>query len=87
MLTTFHVIIALVSLIYSTRLMFAPSMRGIRVSYGMIGLTLASGTYLTVLKPEHLTQTCLTGLVYIAVVSFGLASSHTTLKKASAPVA
>lgn len=69
----FHIFVALSSLVYATYLYFSPSLSKLRVSYTLVGLTLISGTYLVMSKPAHLLQACLTGLVYLGVVSVAIA--------------
>ncbi len=48
MIILIHVLIALASIISTTVLAFFPSVVKMRISYGLIPLTLASGTYLAV---------------------------------------
>lgn len=66
-----HITIALLSVVYATFLMIkAPrKQNAITVSYVLIALTLISGTYLTVLNPSHLVQSCISGLIYTGVVT------------------
>ena len=81
MILLFHIIIALSSVAYSTYLFFVPSKKKLYASYGLVGLTLASGTYLVVSTGAHILQSCLTGLVYIGVVSTVIVGARYRLAK------
>jgi hypothetical protein len=65
----FHVIVASFSLIYSGFVLFFPSKPRLQIAYGLVAVTLASGFYLAWTIPAHITQTCITGLIYLAVVA------------------
>lgn len=81
MLLVTHILIALSSLIYSGYSYFAPTKNKLRISYGLVAATLTSGTYLVISTHSPLTQACLSGLVYLGVVSAGLVSAHLKLAK------
>ena len=72
MLLYTHIIIALISIIISSWLAFAPSKRKLRASGGLVGLTLLTGTELVWSTHQPLVASCLTGLLYLGVVSIGL---------------
>ncbi len=74
-----HILIAVASIVSTTYLYFRPSKKKFYVAYSLVGLTLASGTYLMVMKPAHMVQACVTGLVYLAVVVVGIALAHKKL--------
>lgn len=76
MIVLIHVLIALTSIGFSTYLFFSPSRSKLRVSYGLITATLASGTYLVWSTHAPLLQACTTGLIYLGVVSIGVATAH-----------
>jgi hypothetical protein len=77
MLILIHVIIALSSIAYTSYIFISPSHTKLQASYVLMGLTLTTGTYLTWLKPAHMLQSCMMGLVYIAIVTVGiLATKH-----------
>ncbi len=69
MLVVFHVLSALISLIASTYLCFYPSRFKLFVSYGLTTMTLSSGTYLAWRSKAQLAQACVSGLVYLGVIS------------------
>ncbi len=84
MLLISHIIIALSSIVYSTFLFFVPTKRNLRISYGLVGLTLTSGTLLVVVSGARILQTCTTGLMYLGIVSIGMVYAHYELAHAKA---
>ena len=64
-----HVSVALLSLVCASLCLVAPSRRKLRVSYGLVAATLASGTYLVWSLHSPLLQSCVTGLMYLAAVA------------------
>lgn len=64
-----HIIIALSSLVFTTRALINPSASKFRVSYLFIAATVASGTYMTFQYPAHFTESCTVGIAYLATVS------------------
>lgn len=79
-----HILIAISSIIYTSLLLVHPSRTKLRTSYILIAATLASGTYLTILNPVHMLQTCTTGLVYVVIVSAGVFIARRQLIKREA---
>jgi len=79
MILMLHILIALASLAYAGYVFFRPSHSGLKVTYSLVGLTLASGTYLVWSQPAHMVQACISGLVYIAVVLFATALAQSKL--------
>ncbi len=76
-----HVIIALASVIYATYTLCIPSKAKLHISYGLILLTLLSGSYLTILTPSHMIQACVSGLIYSGVVLIMTAFAKQKLAK------
>ncbi len=74
-----HILIALSSLAYTTYLFFTPSRAKLRLSYGLVAATLASGTYLVVSTHTAILQSCLTGLLYLGLDSLGILSARRKL--------
>jgi hypothetical protein len=72
MIVLAHVIIALTSMAYTTYTFFSPSKSKLYASYSLVALTLASGTYLVLSTHSRLLPACMSGLIYLAVVSSGL---------------
>lgn len=83
----FHVVIALLSMLSVTWAYVFPSRRRLQISAAMIGLTLASGTYLVVSLHARLLQACVTGLLYLAVVAGGLLLARYRLVRQEAAAA
>jgi hypothetical protein len=78
-----HVLIALASLALSAYSYFNPSQTMLRVSYGLIALTLASGTYLLLSKPSHMIEACMMGLAYLAIISIATVAARYKLTQMS----
>jgi len=83
MLILLHVVIALSSIAWTGYVFFAPSAGKLSVSYGLIAGTLASGTYLVIRTHSPLLQSCITGLVYLAIVLFETFAVRTRLAQAT----
>lgn len=71
-----HIIIALSSIVFTTFLLLRPTRAKLYGSYFLVGATLASGIYLTILNPASMLRTCTTGLVYVVLVTAGIAIAH-----------
>ena len=56
-------------MITKTILAFFPSRAKLYASYALIGLTLATGTFLVISLHSPILKTCMTGLAYLALVS------------------
>jgi len=72
MILLFHIIVAVASLFYTAYVFFYPSQSRLNSSYVLAGLTLVSGVALVVISPAHMTQTCISGVVYIAAMLVGI---------------
>jgi hypothetical protein len=79
MILVAHIIIALASLVYTGVLLISPSQAKLNVAYTLVAATIGSGSYLVLSKSTHLTQTCITGLVYLAIVSVGIVIARNKL--------
>lgn len=82
MILLLHIAIALTSLAYTAYVFFNPSAARLKVSYGLIGGTIASGTALTLSMPGHLVQACVMGLLFTGASLYGSASARTKLQPA-----
>lgn len=82
MLVLMHVVVALLSIIWSTYLFFFPSKAKLYISYGLVGLTLGSGTILVLSTHAKLLQACLLGLGYTLLVSSAIALAQVKLANA-----
>lgn len=76
MVLLFHIAVAFVSIAYATYLYIAPAKAKFSISYSLVTLTLASGTYLAILNPSHVAQATLSGLIYISIVFFAIVSAR-----------
>jgi hypothetical protein len=83
MMILLHVLIALSSVAWTTRLYFAPKKRRFYAAYGLIAATLASGTYLVVSTHSPLLSSCVTGLVYLGIVLSGVFAASRKFEKIS----
>jgi hypothetical protein len=81
MLLISHILIALTSVIYTGFVYIAPSRAKLNASYGLVALTIASGTWLIIANPAHMVQSCLTGLLYLGVMFVGIYLSYLKLAK------
>jgi len=72
MILILHIIIALTSCIYTIFLAFFPTKIKLNISYGLLALTVGSGTYLILTKPVHILTTCIEGLAFIGFVVSGI---------------
>lgn len=70
-----HIVIALASVAWTTYLYFRPTKKGLHISYGLVAATLGSGTWLVVSAHSPLLSSCLSGLLYLAVVATGMVLS------------
>lgn len=66
-----HIIIAVSSIAFTTLLFTAPSQMKFRINYSLIGLTLATGTYLVVSDNTAMLKACVSGLIYVSLVTLG----------------
>lgn len=83
MLLLFHIAIALTSLVFTAFTFFLPSGLKVRLSQALIALTLTSGTYLVFSMKVNLLKVCAMGLIYTAVVSYGIVASQRKLAAAA----
>lgn len=69
MLTLIHVILALTAVVISVYSNIHPSEDKLKNSYGFASGTLASGVLLIFVNNANILRTCVTGIVFFAVVS------------------
>ena len=74
-----HIFMAISSLILTSASIFWPTNQKLKASYALITGTLASGTYLVVLHPAHLKQSCISGLVYTSIALIGVIKAQSRL--------
>lgn len=83
MLLLVHVSSALISIVYSTVIMIYPSRRRLFGAYVLIVSTLGSGTTLAWNNHVPFVHTCLSGLVYLGIVVYCVATARNKLSYAS----
>jgi hypothetical protein len=85
MIIFLHVLVAVLGIVFTTGAIILPRQQLIRISSVFVGLTFASGTTLVIATRHNIIQTCLTGLIYLAVTVSGivLASRRLTAKDGS----
>lgn len=72
MIVLLHVSIAIASILLTSYAYVRPSVSKLRTSYVSIGMTLLSGFYLVWIMPSHMIQACMSGVLYLAVVTAGI---------------
>lgn len=72
MLLVTHIVIALLSVAWTTYVVVLPTRSKITGSWVMVAATLVSGTALVASTGQHILQACITGLLYTAVVTAGI---------------
>jgi hypothetical protein len=83
MLLELHIISALSGIGLTTYSYLSPSVSKIRFSYGLVLLTVASGTAIIIKDHLSILSVCLSGLLYIGFTVSGLvAASHKLAKQA-----
>jgi hypothetical protein len=78
MMLPVHITIALLSLIYTAYVYFSPSRAKLRGAYVFVALVVTTGTWLIIANPAHMVQSCITGLLYLGVIFYGI---HLTSNK------
>lgn len=66
---TLHILVALSSVALGSFLLARPARAKLLTNYGLIGLTVASGTYLIVATGKFMLSTCLVSLSYVLAVT------------------
>jgi hypothetical protein len=72
MVLILHIVFALSSIALTTLAFFLPSSLKIKVSSYLVGLTLASGTYIVIAGHLSIKSVCLSGLLYVGFTISGL---------------
>jgi hypothetical protein len=88
MLLVLHIIAALGGIIMTTFSFLSPSLPRIRFSYGLVMLTVLSGTVIIIRDHLSILSVCLSGLLYIGFTVSGLIAAghrlaHQTEKSSS----
>ncbi|HJQ08271.1 MAG TPA: hypothetical protein VJ836_02180 [Candidatus Saccharimonadales bacterium] len=81
MILILHILVATLSILQTSYMLVTPNKGGLRLSYTLLGLTLASGTLLVWSTGTHILQACMMGLLYTAFVTFGIVRTRQRLAK------
>ncbi|HEX9503959.1 MAG TPA: hypothetical protein VF974_06640 [Patescibacteria group bacterium] len=84
MILLIHITVAVASLIWTGIIYFYPSKPKLNVAYTLVALMLISGFYLVLSKPAHMTRTCIEGLVFLGIVSYGIVAARNKLARVKA---
>ena len=79
MIVLLHVIIALLSIGFTTYAYFRPSDLKLKLAYGLVGAMFISGIYLVWTAPAHMLEACMSGLVYLGIISVGIVAAKAKL--------
>jgi len=74
-----HIAIALASVALTTHLYFVPTRIKLRVSYALVGLTIATGTWLVVAAQAAMLRTCMMGLLYVGIMTVVIVAARNKL--------
>lgn len=66
MVLIIHILISVLSLIYSTFIAINPSNKGINNVYKLSAVSMLSGVALVLSSPQTLDKFCISGLIYLA---------------------
>ena len=69
MVVFLHIVVALASIVLATVTFFSPHKTLFIFTYGLIGTTLVSGTYLVWSDSTRMLHVCLVGVMYLAIVA------------------
>jgi hypothetical protein len=81
MLLVAHIVVAVAGLITASAAFVRPSQSKIQASYGLLAGTLLSGSLLIIVANASILRTCMSGLLYTAVMYFGIAAAKAKLAK------
>lgn len=68
MILLFHITFAVLSIIFSIWLLMVPSKNKLKAVYSLSIVTILSGIFLVILNPVFLTQTCISGVIFVAFI-------------------
>ena len=68
MILLLHIGVAVLSLAFAGLAFIIPSQTKLHISYGLVGLTFVTGTYLVVQAPAHMAEACVMGLFYTSLI-------------------
>ncbi len=69
MITVLHVILAVISLAVATYNLYRPASSRLKLSYVLAAATLSSGVMLIFINNASVLRTCITGLLFFALIT------------------
>lgn len=84
MILLLHIGVALLSLAFAAMTFIVPSHIKLKISYGLVGLTLATGFYLVIMAPAHMAEACVMGLLYTSLIIVATVFTRRKLMSAEA---
>lgn len=78
-----HIGIALGSILFTGFMYMKPTKTKLQLSYGLVSLTLITGTYLVMSASGHLVEACFSGLMYLAIVFVAIGATKQKLARYS----
>ena len=81
MIVFIHVAIAIFSMVMVSVAYARPTANKINTSYGLVALTVLSGSYMMVATSVNMLQACTSGLVYIGIVTAGIVATQMKLAR------
>jgi hypothetical protein len=84
MLLVLHIVAALGGIVMSSYAVLSPSIRKIRLSGGLVFLTVASGTAIIIERHLGLVSACVSGLLYVGFTASALVAAARRLAKENA---
>lgn len=79
MILLIHIASAITSLAVAGWLYFRPSNAKLQATYGLTGAMLLTGFYLIASEPAHMVQSCITGISFLAAISYGIVAGRNKL--------
>lgn len=80
MFLNLHIVLAIMSIAFTTYTAWKPSRIKLHSTYGLCVSTVISGIVLTVLSPHAILQACTTGLFYIGFMLSTIKIAHRRLQ-------
>ncbi len=79
-----HIIIALASVAWASITFFRPTHKKFIASYSLIAATVASGTALIIVDSSAMLHACVSGLIYVVLITIVTAAAQVKLRKLQA---
>lgn len=83
MILLLHIIVALSSLALTAMAYMMPTSTKLKLSYTLVGLTAASGTWLVIANPATLVHACISGIAFVSIALTGTVLAQRKFAKAA----